>query len=185
MSARHAAPGGAGFRRTSIVAGRPVPSWILESGLPPEGLCAQAGPELYDLIWSEPDACDGRRPDQRVRAAAKLLCRECPMVSQCLARALASPVTHGVRGGMTYKERQYAARLASDHGALRRPPNPADPALFVASYERVLDWILEHPDLHNIVANRRRNERARQRAGSTLGPPRVRGRLMASGPAWE
>ncbi|KAA8823378.1 WhiB family transcriptional regulator [Bifidobacterium reuteri] len=168
-----------GFRPTGKPAGKPARAtggdeWIHTSMLPPGGLCAQAQLDLYDMIWMELDAAGDSRPDQMLRGAAKRLCAQCPMLMPCLARSLLRPVTHGILGGMTYKERQYAMRVVIVHDVLpgRKAADLAQP------YRRLLDWLDAHPEIHSIVRNRRRNERARKTGnGEPLGRPRRLTRL--------
>lgn len=73
---------------------------------------------LYDVYeWQDKALCrrvdaerffndeTGRRADQRRReAAAKRVCRHCPVVEDCLAHAIQTEA-HGVWGGLTASER--------------------------------------------------------------------------------
>ena len=57
-------------------------------------------------------------------AAAKALCRACPVQDQCLTYALDNSEDHGIWGGATEKER---SRLRRRRGQKARPPRPLPP----------------------------------------------------------
>ena len=165
-----------GFRPTGPKPTGPEPEhgWVRTSMLPPDGLCSQAQIDLYDLIWMQIDSAGDAKPDTALRIAAKRICADCPMLMPCLARSLIVPVTHGILGGMTYKERQTTMRIAMAHDVI--------PSRHTKDLERafhaLLAWLDEHPDIHRIVSNRRRNERAKaKRDGQPLGKPRNLNRL--------
>jgi len=57
-----------------------------------------------------------RGPSRRRRdAAAKAVCRRCPVVQQCRAHALATPEAYGVWGGLTEEERAMVAARSGRH----------------------------------------------------------------------
>lgn len=65
--------------------------------------------------WSAQALCNSGDPDllfQRGAAqnVAKLVCRGCPVRTQCLADALDNRVEYGVWGGMTERERRAMLR---------------------------------------------------------------------------
>lgn len=60
---------------------------------------------------SDPDALFVQGKDQR---EAKLLCRGCPVVAECLADALDTRTEFGVWGGMTERERRALLRRRPD-----------------------------------------------------------------------
>lgn len=66
-------------------------------------LCAQADPDL----WFE---LSGVRFEQKANgereAAAKSICRRCPVLAECRDYAMSDPSLHGIWGGLTAKERQ-------------------------------------------------------------------------------
>ena len=77
--------------------------------------------------WAPSAACRQTQPDELfVRGAeqnkAKLLCKGCPVRTECLAEALDNQIEWGVWGGMTERERR---------ALLRRQPN--------ASWRNVLE----------------------------------------------
>lgn len=92
----------------------PVPSttatnahWITDWA--PHGLCTE----------SDPDALFVQGKAQR---AAKVVCRACPVIAECLADALDNRTEFGVWGGMTERERRALLR--------RRPEVRSWAALF-------------------------------------------------------
>lgn len=72
-----------------------------------------------DRSWMDEGACRGGDPDALfVRGAeqnvAKLVCRGCPVRTECLADALDSRTEFGVWGGMTERERRALLRRRPD-----------------------------------------------------------------------
>jgi WhiB family redox-sensing transcriptional regulator len=77
------------------------------------------------VSWTEQAAC--RRADPALFfpshnsdthaavAAAKVLCAGCSVRASCLAEAMKLGVVHGVRGGMTPKERRAYARTNKEN----------------------------------------------------------------------
>jgi WhiB family redox-sensing transcriptional regulator len=63
-------------------------------------LCLQVDPDLFFPSPGEND---------RVRAA-KRVCRNCPVASECLSWAVASPELTGILGGTTERDRQAIRR---------------------------------------------------------------------------
>ena len=145
--------------------------WIFTSSLPPGGLCEQAGADLYDLLWMQVGLDGDSYRDDRVSHAAKRLCLHCPMLMGCLARNMIVPVTHGIVGGMTYKERQYAMRVAVEHHAVVAGRRQLGRTEMRKCFTRLRTWLEAHPEIHAIVANRRRNERSRLKRGLRGGQP--------------
>ncbi len=60
---------------------------------------------------SDPDALFVQGKDQRF---AKIVCRGCPVVAECLADALDNRTEFGVWGGMTERERRALLRRRPD-----------------------------------------------------------------------
>ena len=65
--------------------------------------------------WTTRAACKGTDPDELfVQGAAqnhaKLICRGCPVRTECLADALDNAIDFGVWGGMTVRERRALRR---------------------------------------------------------------------------
>lgn len=63
-------------------------------------LCAQVGGDFW---YAE-------KGDHAAVAHAKKICRQCPVIQECLSHALQQNEEHGVWGGMTKRERQAARR---------------------------------------------------------------------------
>jgi WhiB family redox-sensing transcriptional regulator len=70
-------------------------------------------------------------PDERQRSvqrrhenAAKLICRQCPVVQQCRDHALRTPENHGVWGAMTASERAHTLLRRVPSGRSRRASVP-------------------------------------------------------------
>jgi WhiB family redox-sensing transcriptional regulator len=65
------------------------------------GACRDADPDLF----FPPDS--GRGPRRAAReAAAKTVCRGCPVRRRCAAHALATPEPYGIWGGMSEADRE-------------------------------------------------------------------------------
>lgn len=69
--------------------------------------------------WASLGACTAADPDAlfvqgKAQRTAKLICKGCPVVAECLADALDNNTEFGVWGGMTERERR---------ALLRRQPN--------------------------------------------------------------
>lgn len=154
--------------------------WIHTSTLPPDGLCSQADVELYDMLWMQIGLDGDVGRDDNLKHAAKRLCMRCPVLMSCLARSLLVPVSHGVIGGMTYKERQYARHVAVLHQVITRQRKRTDVEMR-NGFERLSRWLEDHPEIHRMVYNRRHNEQsrlARGKAGSY--PVRIVARLACA-----
>lgn len=65
-----------------------------------EAACKGVDPELFFV--GRADTASGQ-PD---RAAAKAVCRRCPVRTECLDHALAAGERHGIWGGLTELERK-------------------------------------------------------------------------------
>ena len=69
--------------------------------------------------WAQQGSCANQDPDAlfvkgKAQRSAKLVCRSCPVVSECLADALDSRTDFGVWGGMTQRERRALLRSRPD-----------------------------------------------------------------------
>ena len=69
--------------------------------------------------WAKEGRCRGMDPDAlfvqgKDQRAAKLTCRGCPVVAECLADALDNRTEFGVWGGMTERERRALLRRQPD-----------------------------------------------------------------------
>ena len=65
------------------------------------GACRDADPDLF----FPPDS--GRGPRRAAReAAAKAVCRRCPVRRRCAAHALATPEPYGIWGGLAEADRE-------------------------------------------------------------------------------
>ena len=65
--------------------------------------------------WAQQGSCANQDPDAlfvkgKAQRSAKLVCRSCPVVAECLADALDSRTDFGVWGGMTERERRALLR---------------------------------------------------------------------------
>ncbi|MGJ9411128.1 WhiB family transcriptional regulator [Aeromicrobium sp. CF4.19] len=70
-----------------------------------QGACNDADPSTFFSPETE------RGPRRRAReAAAKALCEQCPVVTQCLEHALAVKEPYGVWGGLNATERGHLLR---------------------------------------------------------------------------
>lgn len=71
---------------------------------------------MTDLGWRDEGACRGVDPNLffpvrgESTAAAKAVCRECPVRQECLEWALANNETHGIWGGASERERKRMRR---------------------------------------------------------------------------
>jgi WhiB family transcriptional regulator, redox-sensing transcriptional regulator len=73
----------------------------------------------WDADWTSHAACKGTDPDElfvqgAAQNQAKLVCRGCPVRTECLADALDSGIEFGVWGGMTERERRALLRRRPD-----------------------------------------------------------------------
>lgn len=80
-------------------ASRQSASWVQEWAQ--QGICAAADPDTLFV-------------QGKAQRSAKLLCRGCPVVAECLADALDSRTDFGVWGGMTQRERRALLRRRPD-----------------------------------------------------------------------
>ncbi len=65
---------------------------------------------MWITDWTTRAACKGTDPDElfvqgAAQNRAKLICRGCPVRTECLADALDNGIEFGVWGGMTERER--------------------------------------------------------------------------------
>ena len=66
---------------------------------------------MWITDWTTRAACKGTDPDElfvqgAAQNRAKLICRGCPVRTECLADALDNGIEFGVWGGMTERERR-------------------------------------------------------------------------------
>lgn len=69
--------------------------------------------------WTSRGVCAGKDPDAlfvrgKAQRAAKVICKSCPVVAECLADALDNRTEFGVWGGMTERERRALLRRRPD-----------------------------------------------------------------------
>ncbi|HMM95587.1 MAG: WhiB family transcriptional regulator [Micrococcales bacterium] len=69
--------------------------------------------------WAPLGKCAGSDPDAlfvqgKAQRAAKIVCKGCPVVAECLADALDNRTEFGVWGGMTERERRALLRRRPD-----------------------------------------------------------------------
>ncbi len=64
-------------------------------------LCAKGDPDL----WFAVGAVEHKQ--------AKSICGRCPVQSACLQYAMSAPITHGIWGGMTERERRRVRRQSA------------------------------------------------------------------------
>ena len=89
---------------------------------------------MWITDWTARAACKGTDPDElfvqgAAQNRAKLICRGCPVRTECLADALDNRIEFGVWGGMTERERRALLRRRPDVDSWRelletyeRPP---------------------------------------------------------------
>jgi len=72
-----------------------------------------------DLSWQDSALCAQTDPDLPFDQPriAKRICGSCEARAECLADALAAGDQHGIRGGLTPKERRRLRRPAGQHAA--------------------------------------------------------------------
>jgi WhiB family transcriptional regulator, redox-sensing transcriptional regulator len=80
---------------------------------------AGGGRGIWITDWTTRAACKGTDPDElfvqgAAQNRAKLICRGCPVRTECLADALDNGIEFGVWGGMTEKERRALLRRRPD-----------------------------------------------------------------------
>ncbi|MDN5797765.1 MAG: WhiB family transcriptional regulator [Intrasporangium sp.] len=73
----------------------------------------------WDEDWTTHALCTQQDPDAlfvrgKAQHDAKAICKECPVVLQCLAEALDNRTEFGVWGGMTERERRALLRRRPD-----------------------------------------------------------------------
>lgn len=78
-----------------------------------------ARPRGWIAEWTERAVCKGTDPDElfvqgAAQNRAKLICRGCPVRTECLADALDNNIEFGVWGGMTERERRALLRRRPD-----------------------------------------------------------------------
>jgi len=75
--------------------------------------------QMWITDWTARAACKGTDPDElfvqgAAQNRAKLICRGCPVRTECLADALDNRIEFGVWGGMTERERRALLRRRPD-----------------------------------------------------------------------
>lgn len=75
--------------------------------------------ETWTKDWTSRGLCAGKDPDAlfvrgKAQRAAKVVCKACPVVAECLADALDNRTEFGVWGGMTERERRALLRRRPD-----------------------------------------------------------------------
>jgi WhiB family transcriptional regulator, redox-sensing transcriptional regulator len=75
--------------------------------------------KMWITDWTARAACKGTDPDElfvqgAAQNRAKLICRGCPVRTECLADALDNRIEFGVWGGMTERERRALLRRRPD-----------------------------------------------------------------------
>src|SRR5215510_11699320 len=105
------------------VAVRPCPGWPQQA---PPGVTTLSGRDdqeelghMWITDWTARAACKGTDPDElfvqgAAQNRAKLICRGCPVRTECLADALDNGIEFGVWGGMTERERRALLRRRPD-----------------------------------------------------------------------
>lgn len=83
-------------------------------------------PEQLDVRWREAAQCTQTDPEifypeiGEIPHAAKRICAQCPVRTECLTDALARGEQHGVRGGLTPNERRNLRRAQAGPHSGRR-----------------------------------------------------------------
>jgi WhiB family redox-sensing transcriptional regulator len=72
--------------------------------------------------------CYSRSEQRKRENAAKVICRQCPVLEQCRAHALRTPETHGVWGAMTAGERARALLRRHEYRPAVSPAGVDHPA---------------------------------------------------------
>src|SRR5260370_37907429 len=80
---------------------------------------------MWITDWTARAACKGSDPDElfvqgAAQNRAKLICRGCPVRTECLADALDNRIEFGVWGGMTERERRALPPRRAELGSRRR-----------------------------------------------------------------
>ena len=80
---------------------------------------------MWITDWTARAACKGTDPDElfvqgAAQNRAKLICRGCPVRTECLADALDNRIEFGVWGGMTERERRALLRRRPGRHVLAR-----------------------------------------------------------------
>ena len=106
---------------------------------------ANARPRGWIAEWTERAACKGTDPDElfvqgAAQNRAKLICRGCPVRTECLAAALDNNIEFGVWGGMTERERRALLRRRPDVTSWRELLERARDM-----YERQTDDVSDRP----------------------------------------
>src|SRR5690606_30540313 len=98
-----------------------------------------SGAKMWITDWTARAACRNADPDAlfvqgAAQNRAKLICRGCPVRTECLADALDNRIEFGVWGGMTERERRALLRRRPDVRSWRDLLETAK-----AEYERSVD----------------------------------------------
>ena len=86
-----------------------ISSWALQTGWQYQAACK--GPQSN--LFFAPNHLERKEERLRREAAAKAICRTCPVLEQCREYALLVREPHGIWGGLSeYERRQLLARRA-------------------------------------------------------------------------
>jgi WhiB family transcriptional regulator, redox-sensing transcriptional regulator len=101
-----------------------------------------SGAKMWITDWTARAACRNADPDAlfvqgAAQNRAKLICRGCPVRTECLADALDNRIEFGVWGGMTERERRALLRRRPDVTSWRELLETAK-----EEYERVQDELV-------------------------------------------
>lgn len=96
-----------------------MPVETLDEGLAVESTQEPNAVGMWITDWTEMAACRDADPDAlfvqgAAQSRAKLICRGCPVKTECLADALDNRIEFGVWGGMTEAERRALLRRRPD-----------------------------------------------------------------------
>jgi WhiB family redox-sensing transcriptional regulator len=101
---------------------------------------AGSGPAEARTVWVSKARCRSIDPDElfvggAAQRKAAVICRDCPVIAECLADALDNRMEFGVWGGMTERQRRALLKQhpevvswAEFFAAQRKHRNAADPA---------------------------------------------------------
>ena len=109
---------------------------------------------MWITDWTTRAACKGTDPDElfvqgAAQNRAKLICRGCPVRTECLADALDNGIEFGVWGGMTERERRALLRRRPDvtswRELLERARDRVRAAVHRRARRRAPERALQHP----------------------------------------
>ena len=135
---------------------------------------------MWITDWTTRAACKGTDPDElfvqgAAQNRAKLICRGCPVRTECLADALDNGIEFGVWGGMTERERRALLRRGpmSSRGAnCSRRPATVTSARASTSSSRARDPAgIAVRQIRNGLLVSRGRQRRRPKPDHPLSPP--------------